>query len=474
MKFAFLPLAALLAIYSQNSSAFESEKEPYGYQDPQALSKQESFQSKQSDATRIQKFEAALETLNIPLEGAPDFSQFVHANEASQAEIEKNLPVMDPDQGLFRYISMVNGNLQMFRDFFKSMISLDYLEYQQSLSTDNTSNDSVPLIQHLRAISQQAKACSTEPLLGLKILIDPGHMGGDDWDHFTGKYVEVNGVKVSEGDLNLWTALLAAKKLERLGATVKITREKRGAVSNEDPKTFDATPWVNQYFYSSLDSWMAPYLEKSIEEVKTTIKSAPEVSRATSRLEKNQFFITGVDLEARSKMVDAFNPDVTLDIHYDAADNTKLQDTDQSVEAYVPGAFRKNETGSRLDKALALKQILETRRWNQSVELADSVTLAMSNSMGIPRFDKPETYGGFKVRDGVYTRNLYITKRALSSLMVYLECMHYDHVNEFSDLAKLDGDGEYHSVTFKYPKRLDSISDGIADGFLDYFEHMSF
>ena len=40
-------------------------------------------------------------------------------------------------------------------------------------------------------------------------------MGSDEWDQHTGKYVAVGGLKVSEGDLNLWTSLLIAKKLDK-------------------------------------------------------------------------------------------------------------------------------------------------------------------------------------------------------------------------------------------------------------------
>ena len=454
---------------SQKSFAYETEDEAYGYQDSQ-IERPVKVNPNESDASRVQKFEAALETLGVPLEQAPDFSHFVHANEVNEKEVQKNLTYVDPDQGLSRYISLLNGNLQFFRDFFKSMISLDYLEYQQTLSTENTSNDSSELMDRLKSIASQAD--SEFPLQGLKVLIDPGHMGGDDWDKETGKFVEVGGKKVSEGNLTLWTALLTAQKLEKLGATVLLTRDKIGTVSQENPKTFNVTPYINNYFYNSMDDWMAPYLEKSIDEVKSTIKNVSEVKKAYTETQKMQFFILGADLEARSVMVDNFNPDVTLDIHFDADKLDALQNKEQSLEAFVPGAFRKNETGSRIVRASALKHLLEVRRWNQSVDLADEVTHSLSTGLNIPRMSTPEAFTGIRVRDGVYTRNLYISRRALSSLVVYLECLHYDYVKEFKRLTIRNRTGSYHSTTFKYPSRLDTISDGIENGFVEYFKNL--
>ena len=472
MKFCLWALIALSMIASPKSShAFETD-DGYGYQDLQTLEKKSKIKIDLGDATRVQKFEAALDTLGIPQERTPDFSNFVHAGEVNQKELETNLSFIDPDQGLARYLSIVKGNLQLFRDFFKSMISLDYLEYQQTLSTENTSNDSSDLMNRLKSIAAQAQSGNALPLQGLKILIDPGHMGGEDWDHDTGKYVEVNGRKVSEGDLTLWTSLLTAQKLEKLGATVLLTRDKQGAVSTENPKTFDATPFINQYFYNSMDDWMAPYLTKSIDQVRSTIKNASEVQKAYSSIQRMQFFITGADLEARSKMIDEFNPDITLDIHFDASKNDELQNTAQSLEAFVPGGFRITETGSRKVKALALKHALEVRRWNQSVELADTVTQSMSTALQIPRHKTPEAFTAIRVRDGVYARNLYIARRALSGLVIYLECLHYDHVSEHKNLSILDQTGNYRNTAFRYPNRLNTISNSIEDGLVQYFQNL--
>ncbi len=465
----------LIAIFGQTGFAYESEEQPFGYVDSsvetESIKIHHSLPSDTLDENRIQKFEAALDALGIPLETAPDFSNFIHANEANENEVRQNASLIDPNSALFRYLSLGNGNISLFRDFFSSMIHPDYLEYQQTLSTDRASMDSPELMKRLSEVSAQVRSNQSTPLSGLKVLIDPGHMGGDEWDQNTGKYVEVKGKKVSEGMLTLWTSLVLADKLEKLGAIVLLTREQVGTVSHEKFPEFNATPFIHSYFHNSLDDWMAPYLEKPIDILRTTIPNAPEVLKAYSGAQKMKFYITGADLEARSQMMDSFKPDLSIVIHFDASRNDQLQSSSQSLEAFIPGAFGKNETGSRKSKALGLKHLLEVRRWNQTVELADAVTRSMSQSLNIPRLNIPQAFSGIRVRDGVYTRNLYLNRRSLNGLLVYLECLHYDHVLEHPRLSVLDQEGTFRGTIFRYPSRLKEIAQGIESGVLEYFQN---
>jgi hypothetical protein len=77
-----------------------------------------------------------------------------------------------------------------------------------------------------------------------------------------------------------------------------------------------------------------------------------------------------------------------------------------------------------------------------------------------------------KVKDGVYARNLYLNRRNLRSLMVYLECLHYDHMKEFPRLAIKDQTGWYHGRSFTYPRRVGTVAKGIRDGLLRYFREL--
>jgi hypothetical protein len=463
-------LLTLSAFLSSSGFAYEMDDQ-VGYVNP----RKSQFQSErfQFNATsdRLRKFSLVLKDLGVPPERSPNFSGFPLSQEVTRPDFEANLDILDPDAGLRRYLSLDDQGVSLFQDFFSHLLPEGFLEYGVDFLKSAPSTNTEALLAKLSQISKQVKnPAETQPLAGLKILIDPGHMGTPDWDTETGKYVKIQNQKVSEGQLNLWTALLTANAFESLGATVYLTRTEDGAVSPLDPSTFDSSPFFNQYFYNSLDSWMSHYLSLPDSSILTAVRNAPEAKKAYSTNQRTQFFITGADLEARSRLIDQVQPDIVIDIHYDANQSDQLQNQDNSIEAFVPGGFRKEETGSRYVRSLMFNHLLETRRFNASVDLAADMIQGMSRSLNLKLQNTPEFLTSIRVRDGVYARNLYISRRNTTSLMVYLECLHYDHVSEFGRLAKTDLVGNYHGKTFNYPSRLQTVVDGIRAGFLHHFQ----
>ena len=66
------------------------------------------------------------------------------------------------------------------------------------------------------------------PLDGLKIAIDPGHIGGK-WAKMEERWYQIDGkgTEVKEGELTLKVARLLKPKLESLGAKVSLVRDRR-------------------------------------------------------------------------------------------------------------------------------------------------------------------------------------------------------------------------------------------------------
>ena len=466
-------LTLLIALVSSSAHAYERDDE-VGYVDPSLYSSQstETPEAPPSEE-RDRKFNLALDALGIPAEPAPAFDSYPTQYTVSKDELQSHLAAIDPDGGLSRYLDLNFMRLSLYRDFFSQLLPRSFLEYSYSFAPAGPSQDSDWLVERLKRIALRAQQpLFVAPLEGLKVVIDPGHMGTEDWDTATGKYVRFGGRKVSEGEIALSTSLLLANELELLGATVTLTRTKNGTVAKTTPETFDVTPYLRQYFYNSKDSWMRPLLSQPDATVIRSVKSAAETSRAYSDLQRGQFFIGGEDLEARSKIIDAVNPDIVIDIHFDANQANQLQSAENSVEAFVPGGVRKEETGSRIIRSYHLKHLLEVRRWNESVNLAGFMTGELSKSTGLPLMTLPEFLTSIKVKDGVYARNLYISRRNLRALTVYLECLHYDHVSEFYKLSNATQIGYYRGTSFRYPARLNAVVKGLRDGFLRYFREM--
>jgi len=452
--------------------------EGFGYLAPSpGMSAPAADDSPTPSGERDRKFGLALDALGIPREPDPGFNGFPLPNEVNQAAVTGQLARIDPDGGLRRYLEFKNNTVSLFKEFFTQFLPADFLEYTYSFRAtggSGGSGDSSALLFRLgRAALRIRQPLYTTPLAGLRIVIDPGHMGTEEWDAATGKFVRYGGRKVSEGQLALSTSLLLANELESLGATVVLTRTTNGTVAATTPETFDVKPYLNQYFYNAKDSWMSDLLKKPDAALIQSVRSAPETARAFSEAQRTQFFIGGEDLEARSKIIDRESPDIVLVIHFDANQTDRLQNTESSVEAFVPGGVRQDETGSRILRSYHLKHLLEVNRWNQSVDLAAAMTAGLAKSAGVPLLDLPEFLTSVKVKDGVYARNLYLNRRNLQALTVYLECLHYDHVNEFYRLSSNFAQGSYHGTPFRYPARLDAVVSGLRDGMLRYFKEMN-
>lgn len=451
------------------------------------------------DGRRLQKFETILQTLGIPPEAEPDVLKTLpKAGEASEEVFLQMLRFIDPAGALKRYLDLGPTTIDLYRDFFSHLLPQQYLEYRVEARESGESFDSRELLSEINGLRDQVQQGQNLPLTGLRIAIDPGHMGDDFWDSQTGKFISiqrrvrdrngrvrtVNLGRVSEGQLTLWTALLAANELRALGAEVMLTRAQLGPVSSLDHQTFDWIPLRNRYFHESFDGWMTGLYQISDSELRQRLSRYEEVQKMFPRSAeeelklRRELFHKTEDLDARVRKIDQFNPHLTLDIHFDAFDSSALQDRTNDVEGYVPGFFASSETGSRKNRALALKHALEARRWNESVELTAALTGAIAKNTGLPLLDKPAMMDGkgnaiaVKVKDGVYARNLSITRNNTRGIVAYLECLHYDFqkgsVSEFKNMLKRDRTGSFQGKTFQYPSRLDPIVKGIREGVLNY------
>lgn len=494
-------LMAACWVFTLASPMAHAHEEDYGYEAIQYVDElPDPSTPLVRDGRRLQKFETILQTLGVPPEAEPDVLKTLpKAGEASEEVFLQMLRFIDPAGALKRYLDLGPTTIDLYRDFFSHLLPQQYLEYRVDVRESGTSKDSAELLQELAQISSQVDQGQNLPLSGLRVVIDPGHMGDDFWDSQTGKFISiqrrvrdrngrvrtVNLGRVSEGQLTLWTALLAAQELRALGANVKLTRTDMGPVSRKDFRTFDWTPLRNRFFHESPDSWMTTLFQLSDAELRQRIFRHEKVTAMYPRNNEEEerlrisLFHRTEDLDARVRMIDDFNPHLTLDIHFDAFDSKALQDRTNDVEGYVPGFFATSETGSRRNRALALKHALEARRWNESVELTAALTGAIAKNTGLPLLDKPAMMDGkgnaiaLKVREGVYARNLSITRNNTRGIVAYLECLHYDFqkgaVSEFKNMLKRDRTATIDGKSFQYPSRLDPIVKGIREGVLNYF-----
>ena len=86
-----------------------------------------------------------------------------------------------------------------------------------------------------RPASVLPRAKSGHELAGLKIALDPGHIGGT-WAKMEERWFQIGDSKpVQEGDMTLLVAKLLAPKLQKLGATVSLLRDQLEPITTKRP-----------------------------------------------------------------------------------------------------------------------------------------------------------------------------------------------------------------------------------------------
>jgi len=101
-----------------------------------------------------------------------------------------------------------------------------------------------PGARYWRPLSELGPATAEHPLAGLRIALDPGHLGGV-WGKMEARSFSFNGEPpVQEGDLALRVAQLLRPRLEALGAQVSFVRDRPGPVTGEKFEDVHPANWA--------------------------------------------------------------------------------------------------------------------------------------------------------------------------------------------------------------------------------------
>lgn len=232
-------------------------------------------------------------------------------------------------EGLNKFLPFFDEKKQLSR--FSSYFANDPNQIQIFMDRDSRESKDfsltlVPNAPPQNIISSHLRATASQPLAGLRIAIDPGHMGGETWDQRTGKFVtDHKGHIISEGVINLQTSLLLKERFEREGAMVLITHETLGPVTDVKWENLDYSKYIpNQIFESTLDTWFLKLVDEAPagKALGDLVDRDPNIAEIKAKSTANQWedFVLREDIDARAKKIEDFNADITLVIHYDTSD----------------------------------------------------------------------------------------------------------------------------------------------------------
>ena len=308
----------------------------------------------------------------------------------------------------------------------------------------------------------ETKLLTSKTLPHLKIAIDPGHLG-DKWSLLEDRFVdlmpssEINyrkDIQISEGDLTLHLAYQLRDKLEKKGATVYLTRTEKG--KGALPKDFFS--WLKNDFLLLLETEanQLPMIEaKNFKKKWLQEASLSEIFRT---------WYNRRDLLARAEAINAFDPDITLILHFnqrgkkDPKTKQIIGFNDNFTFCFVPGAFMKGELNSEEAKE-NFHRLARSLNIEKSIQLSRNI-LAKFNTILDFKLAPKEYFSDIclGVEEGILCRNLLLLRQVKSPIS-YLEILFQDN---FEMSLRLTDEKEeiFHT-----------ISSAIIDGVQEYLKN---
>jgi N-acetylmuramoyl-L-alanine amidase len=285
-----------------------------------------------------------------------------------------------------------------------------------------------------RAASALPPAPKDRPLDGVKLALDPGHIGGD-WALMEGRSFQLAGdTPVREGDMTLLVAKLAAPQLRALGAEVSLVRD---AAVPSSRFTVDA---LRPAARKELQLMAVPSPRENYDG-----EHDPQKIN-TVQWQAERLFYRIAEIRERALVVnEKLRPDLAVCIHFNAdewGDPEKPVFTAQEdLHVMVSGCFSAGELRFDDQRFEMLLRLL-TRSHAEELAAAAPVAKSLADATGLPPF----TYhGGNAVRAGtneyLWARNL-LANRIYDCPVVYLEPYRMNHAETYARIQAGDYEGE--------------------------------
>lgn len=332
-----------------------------------------------------------------------------------------------PSGELARYIEWRDGGIVLFPGVAHTGEPLFRLEF-----ADPGAEREAPRTFRLPAEIRAARGDGDPPLAGLRVALDPGHIGGawarmEERFHFTSR----EDWFVQEAALNLLVARLARDRLEALGATVLMTKDDFEPVTDERPGDFakEAAALVGE------DPRFA---------------HLPELFRRAAREDRirkaqEAMFYRTSEIAARARKVnEVLKPDVTLAIHFNAIETgDRWEQTDANGLAFfVHGNYTPAELSDNEQKFFLFRKLLEGSHAAE-MDAGRAFVGEFRAATGLPPAYR--TRGGnlhpVDDTDYLYARNLAANRR-FAGPVIYLEPYFMNNADVYARIQAGDFDGE--------------------------------
>ena len=309
-----------------------------------------------------------------------------------------------------------------------------------------------PSARYWRTAAEMGPSPAAErPLEGVRIALDPGHIGGS-WAKMEARWYQMGETPpVMEGELTLQTARVLRPMLEAMGAAVSLVRETHEPLTSQQPDTL---------------------LAEARESLAVSLGVSIVPTEAQVRREAERLFYRTSEIRTRGQRVnEVLKPDLLVCLHYNAEGwgndaGKPVFSAANHVHVLAHGCLSAAEFSNddqRLDTLLRLLQRIP----DEEIRLCDAVARHLAAATGLPPF----TYLGKnarKVNDNpcLWVRNL-LANRVYHCPVVFTEPYVMNHQEVFDRIQAGDYDGEKEiagklrrSIFREYAQ---AVADGLAE-----------
>lgn len=274
-------------------------------------------------------------------------------------------------------------------------------EYRVSFRPESTTRP-ISNVKFWRS-STEFSPTGSLPLSGLRVAIDPGHIGGS-WASAEGRlFVPPCGTEVAEGDMTLHVAKILEHLLVSSGAQVFLTRRNSEPLNGSSP---------------------AKFRSRAVENLK---KASRPVGELNIQRESARILLQQAEIESRSQLVnEQIRPDLAVCLHFNAEPwGTKSSpkfSKNNHFHVLIGGNYRAAELESLEQRLNLTRRILEGTHLEEE-SLAKTLAREVARITRLPPFSygkSSEIASPVQGTPYVWKRNLMAT-RLFHCPVVFLE-----------------------------------------------------
>jgi hypothetical protein len=299
-------------------------------------------------------------------------------------------------------------------------------------------------------------------LSGLKIALDPGHIGGA-WAKMEERWFKVGDAPpVEEGEMTLHVAQMLAPKLRELGARVSFVRDKTEPVTPLRPD--DLKEVAREVLRTS-----------GVENPRDDFAGPDDpLKDQTVRWQSEILFYRNSEIRQRARLVNSkLKPDLVLCLHFNAEawgdeQNPTLSD-ENHLHLLVNGAYVPAELQSDDVRFEMLRRLL-SRAYDEELKIADTAAAVMAKKTQLPPYEytHPDNVTKVGTSGYVYARNLVAT-RLYQCPVVYFEPYVMNSREVFARIQAGDYDGTRPINGVERPSIFREYVDSVVEGLVEYY-----